>query len=104
VRKFVLCFLLSLGVALSQGNTGLLSGVVTDPTGSAVPGADVSVTNVDTGQIVRTTSNEKGEYSFPSMPPGNYRVSVSKAGFKTETRRVWKWLPAWRQAPTSSWR
>ncbi len=82
----MLCFLLSLGVALSQGNTGLLSGVVIDPTGSAVPGADVSVTNVGTDQIVKTTTNEKGEYSFPSMPPGNYRVTVGKPGFKTETR------------------
>ena len=86
MRKLVLCFLLALAIAFSQGNTGLLSGVVTDPTGAAVPAAEVSVANVETGQIVKTTTNEKGEYSLPSMPPGNYRVTVAKSGFKTETK------------------
>ncbi len=73
-------------LAYSQGTTALLSGTVQDPTGAAVPGAAITVTNSETGQIVKTETNEKGEYALPSMPPGTYRVSVAKPGFKAEIK------------------
>src|SRR5262249_31537756 len=74
--------LLSAAAAYSQGITASISGAVADPTGAAVPGAAITVTNVDTGHVVKTTTGEKGEFVFPSMPPGNYKAQASKDGFK----------------------
>jgi Carboxypeptidase regulatory-like domain len=80
-----LSFLLAIfaSFAFAQGNTALMNGQVTDPAGAAVPGAQVSVTNVDTKAIVNTTTNERGEYALPSMPSGRYEISVSHPGFKS---------------------
>ena len=71
----------------AQGTTALLSGTVQDPTGAAVPGASITVTNTETNQIVRTETNEKGEYALPSMPPGTYHVGIVKPGFKAELKQ-----------------
>jgi hypothetical protein len=78
---------LSVCLAYAQGLTALFNGSVTDPSGSAVPGADVTLTNPETNQIVRTTTNDKGEYSFPSTNSGTYRVTVTKTGFKTQVKQ-----------------
>src|SRR5437016_5537780 len=82
MKKLFLLLALSTTLVLAQGNTGLMNGQVTDPAGAAVPGAQVAVTNVDTKAVVRTTTNERGEYALPSMPSGRYEVSVSHPGFK----------------------
>ncbi|HXS98091.1 MAG TPA: carboxypeptidase regulatory-like domain-containing protein [Candidatus Limnocylindrales bacterium] len=75
--------ILALCLAASAfAQTALLNGTVTDPSGAAVPGASISVSNTENGQLVQTNTNEKGDYSFPSMPAGNYRVTVTKEGFK----------------------
>ncbi len=81
-RKCVLALLISAAFAFSQVNTARIDGVVTDPTGASVPAAEVTVTNVATGQTIRTSTNDKGEYAVPSMQAATYRVSVSKPGFK----------------------
>src|SRR3954453_22564138 len=70
---------------MAQMNTGRIDGTVTDPTGAAVPAAEVVVVNVATGQQVKTTTNEKGEYAVPSMAAATYKLSVSKSGFKVAT-------------------
>src|SRR5262249_18526041 len=62
-----------------------ISGTVTDPTGAAVPGADVTVTNTATSQGNKTSTNEKGEFVVPSLPAGTYKVAVTKSGFKAAT-------------------
>ncbi len=72
-------------LALSQVNTARIDGLVADPTGASVPAADVTVTNVATGQTVKTVTNDKGEYAVPSMQAATYRVSVAKIGFKVAT-------------------
>ena len=69
-------------LAFSQGNTALLNGSVVDPTGAAVPAAEVAVGNAATGQTIKTNTNERGEWAVPSMPAGTYRVTVTKPGFK----------------------
>jgi hypothetical protein len=81
-RNLVAALVLTAALAFSQINTARIDGVVTDPTGSAVPAADVTVTNVATGSVVKTSTNEKGEYVVPSMQAATYRVNVSKSGFK----------------------
>src|SRR5215469_18073920 len=82
MHKLMLSVFLCTGLAFSQGTTALLSGSITDPTGAAVPGAAVTVTNIETDQIVKTITNDKGEYALPSMASGTYRIVVTKAGFK----------------------
>ena len=59
-----------------------MGGSVTDPTGSIVPAADIQLTNIATGQVLTTTTNERGEFAFPSIPGGTYRVTVTKQGFR----------------------
>ncbi len=73
-------------VGFGQGLTALISGMVQDPVSAAVPGAQVILVNVDTGQTVQTVTNERGEYSLPSIPAGSYKVTFSKAGFRSEVK------------------
>ncbi|MFT4112605.1 TonB-dependent receptor domain-containing protein [Silvibacterium sp.] len=69
--------------AMAQYTTAKLSGIVTDNSGAAVPGAAVSVEQIGTGykQAIRTGST--GEYLFPSLPVGVYRLTVEMANFTT---------------------
>src|SRR5215471_75224 len=67
---------------LSQGATTSITGTVTDPAGAAVPAADVQVSEVATGRLLKTVTNERGDWTIPSMPAGTYRVTITKPGFK----------------------
>jgi hypothetical protein len=60
-----------------------ITGRITDPTGSVVPRAQVSVRSVDTGSTRETETNEQGYYTVPSLPPGNYEIRISREGFKS---------------------
>lgn len=71
--------------ALAQAASSL-SGVVTDPSGAAVAGAEVTVHNVGTGLERNTTTEASGEYQVPALPVGDYAITVRKAGFTPETR------------------
>src|SRR6478736_3201551 len=64
-------------------STAQIGGVVQDSTGLAVPGADVKVTQTDTGAVRTATSNADGSYVLPSLPVGPYTLEVKKAGFAT---------------------
>ncbi|MGB2629124.1 MAG: carboxypeptidase regulatory-like domain-containing protein [Candidatus Acidiferrum sp.] len=68
--------------------TGGISGVVTDPTGAIVGGANLSLKNVGTGESYSAVSSASGEYVFALLKPGNYMLSVTKDGFKTSTRTI----------------
>ncbi len=64
-----------------QRNTAGLYGRVTDQQGAAVPGASVSLTQIETGITRTAQSNDAGEWEFPSIPPGEYRLRIEKEGF-----------------------
>lgn len=66
--------------------TGSISGTVKDPTGDAIAGAQVVVTNTAQGIQTKTTTDAKGEYTFPSLAVGNYEIQASSAGFQAEKR------------------
>jgi hypothetical protein len=66
----------------AQGETATLSGRVTDASGAVVVGAEVQATNVDTNVVSNTKTNEAGIFFFPSLLPGNYRLSVKANGFR----------------------
>lgn len=68
-------------LAYSQ-ETASIVGTVTDQTGSAVPGANVLITNTDTGIAHPTTTNTVGSYAAHELPIGHYRVRVEATGFK----------------------
>ena len=63
-----------------------INGTVTDPTGAVVAGANVTITNTDTGSKRDTVTGSGGEYAEPYLPPGHYSVTVSHPGFKTTTQ------------------
>jgi len=90
VRSLIVAGLLISGVfapfATAQtANTGAIAGTVTDAAGAVVPQADVKVTNLGTGETRSVASLSSGAYSVPLLPPGNYRVDISKSGFKLLT-------------------
>ena len=61
--------------------TGDITGVVTDQTGSVVPGADVTLKDNERGTTQRTQTGATGAFQFPLLTPGNYTVTVSASGF-----------------------
>jgi hypothetical protein len=80
--QFFLFFLLVHSIA-AQSPTGTVSGIVTDPTGATIADADVLVVNDATRVQFSAKSNGEGIYVVPNLPPGSYRIQVSKEGFKT---------------------
>ena len=75
--------LFNLDVAFGQTVTASLSGIVTDPTGAAIPEASITAINVDTGTPAKTISSPGGNYIFPALSPGTYNLTVEKTGFKS---------------------
>jgi hypothetical protein len=61
-------------------------GTVTDATGAVVPGAEVSLLRVATGERRQTKTDATGNYSFPLIEIGDYTVTVAMQGFKTQTQ------------------
>ena len=85
--KYILSALLSLSLtapalAQSQGANGAIEGTVSDNSGGVLPGATVTITNVDTGAERAVVTNEKGLYRAPLLPLGKYRVVAELQGFK----------------------
>ncbi|HKS68300.1 MAG TPA: carboxypeptidase regulatory-like domain-containing protein, partial [Candidatus Acidoferrales bacterium] len=66
----------------AQTFRGTILGTVTDASGAAVPGATVTVHNVDTGVDRTTQTGAEGSYLLPELPIGTYRVSIEKSGFQ----------------------
>jgi Carboxypeptidase regulatory-like domain len=67
----------------AQSPNGTISGLVIDPTGAVIVGAEVVVANDVTGLVYTTKTNNDGIYVLPNLPPGPYRLQVSRIGFKT---------------------
>jgi hypothetical protein len=66
---------------------GRLTGTVTDPQGAVVPRSLVVAKNALTGSEFRTAANEVGVWVIPSVPSGNYTISVTTQGFRTATSK-----------------
>lgn len=82
LRFFALLLTLTAGMVLAQSERGSIKGTVTDPSGAAVSGAEVTVVNVATNQTAKITASAAGEYAVPNLLPGVYRVEATAAGFK----------------------
>lgn len=73
-------------VASAQDTRGTILGRITDPTGGAVPGAEVKITSAATGVAHSVKTNENGNFIVPYLLPGVYTVSAENAGFKKTVR------------------
>jgi hypothetical protein len=80
---FFVCFAVMTIPSFGQSPNAKINGLISDPTNAAVVDADIVVVNDVTGVQYTTKTNEEGIYVLPNLPPGPYRVQVSKIGFKT---------------------
>jgi hypothetical protein len=69
--------------SLGQSTNATAMGRVIDPAKSAIVGASIEITNVDTNVKYHGITDSEGRFSVPDLPPGNYRISVAKTGFKS---------------------
>jgi len=81
---FVALLLMSVGLGFAQ-STATLSGVVTDPSGAVVPGAQVTLHSLATGLDRQIVTDSAGLYIAPSLVPGDYQVQVKASGFSQFT-------------------
>src|SRR5271165_7689648 len=92
-RSSLLCLALFAAAAtiantplFGQAFYGSVVGTITDQSGASLRGANVSLTNVGTGERHQTQSGAGGDYQFLNLVPGVYRVEVEQSGFKKATR------------------
>jgi hypothetical protein len=78
-------WLFTLGAFAQSLTTGKVVGTVTDSSGAVVPKAETTLTSTDTNAAATSITNDAGEFSFPSVAPGPYRLSVKMQGFRTAT-------------------
>jgi outer membrane receptor protein involved in Fe transport len=77
--RAVFVFLTALA-AFAQ-TSGTISGTISDETGARVPGAKIVASSATTGEKRETVSSASGQYALPFLPPGEYRIEVTLAGF-----------------------
>jgi hypothetical protein len=73
-------------VAPLQLMSGQIGGYIIDPSGAVVPGAQVTVTQLDTGAVRRATTDDSGRWIVGNMPSGRVKVIASRQGFQTTVR------------------
>jgi hypothetical protein len=71
--------------ASAQTDTGRVTGMVSDPTGAAIPNATISITNLGDNSTRTAVSDGSGNFNVSALPPGNYRAEVKATGFGSET-------------------
>ena len=80
---FVILSLLFITRVYGQSPNGTISGLVVDPSGALIVAADILVANDATGVQYSAKTNGDGIYLVSNLPPGTYRLQISKIGFKT---------------------
>src|SRR6476646_11709896 len=85
VSTWTLCVLVP-SISLAQLPDGTISGVVVDVDGGVMSGVQVEVVSRGTGRVRGTITGTQGEYSVPTLLPGDYDVSVEAVGFKRTVR------------------
>jgi hypothetical protein len=78
----IVCLLFT-GLAYAQVSTGSIAGQITDQSRAAVPGASVTLTNEGTGVERSVLTDGSGNYVFPLVAPGKYRLRATASGFRT---------------------
>jgi len=65
---------------------GNISGTVKDPSGAVIPGASLTLVNLDLATSYKATTDGQGFYSFPSVPVGRYELTIDAGGFQTQKK------------------
>ncbi|MGH9587576.1 MAG: carboxypeptidase regulatory-like domain-containing protein, partial [Acidobacteriaceae bacterium] len=86
VKLLLLALLVTCGLGMSKSADcqtlyGSITGSVTDSTGAAVPDATVTATQIETNASRTETTNGSGDYTLLSVPPGTYRIVITRPGF-----------------------
>ena len=71
--------------AHAQGGEADVAGIVTDQSGAAMPGVQVTLTNADTGVVRTVSAQSSGDYRFTAVAPGHYSVGAKAQGFTPES-------------------
>ena len=92
IEKFLLVVALTImvsmaGVSFGQRTDATFAGVVTDPTGAVLPGAQIQMTNDGTAAVVQQVTGETGEFRFDFLPVGSYTLKIVMPGFRTYESR-----------------
>jgi outer membrane receptor protein involved in Fe transport len=85
IKVTILLLLLLVGCTATldaQVGNATLNGTIQDPTGAAIPGAHITLLNVNTGTSQTLFSNDSGLYLSPALQPGVYSITAEKAGFE----------------------
>lgn len=78
----ILCLALIAAACWAQSERGNITGVVSDPSGAAIAGASVLITNRATNAAAHVVTTTAGEYNAPNLSPGDYRIEIAVPGFK----------------------
>jgi hypothetical protein len=85
--RVLACILCIVGPLFAQrSDRAIITGVVTDPTASSVPGTTIKIRNEGTGVETVLTTNDAGAYTTPPLVVGSYTLTVDHAGFKTSVK------------------
>ena len=82
----LILFAVCSGTLHAQTSFGQIAGTVTDNAGAVVPGANITVTNLDTKAVRTAKSDDSGYYILTNLPIGNYTVELAMPGFRGEKR------------------
>jgi hypothetical protein len=80
-RALCVCVIALASTLAAQSFNATISGTVLDTSGAAVPGAQVTLSSLETGSVAKTESNGAGLYAFPNLLAGSYKLSISSPGF-----------------------
>src|SRR5690349_18878937 len=87
-RHFSLLCVLILGVSFQAfGQEATMVGTVTDPSGSVIANAKITMTNTETGLVRTITTNESGQYVVPDLHIGHYNLKAEATGFKAAEQK-----------------
>src|SRR5262245_39594343 len=87
MRSTLIALLCSAVVLFAQSDRGTITGTISDPSGAVVPDAGDESRNTQTGIVTKVASSATGNYTIPSLPSGNYEITVAVAGFKKFIRQ-----------------
>jgi Carboxypeptidase regulatory-like domain len=85
VATVVLGLAAACATAFAQSSTGTLTGIITDPSQANLAGVALELVNEETGVGEHASTNQQGEYTFPLLPPGHYRLTAQAKGFRAYT-------------------
>jgi hypothetical protein len=86
VSVLAITVLLTPPPALAQSTAATVSGSVVDDQKAALPGATITIRNLESGQVRTATTDDRGSYRIVGLPPGRYELAAELGGFGRQVR------------------